>query len=80
MPSERVFRTLDGMLGSELVQHSLPVLGIVPDEFLQHGLLDGVLRAFAAFARPVPQADQAFGLPTVKSVVNRDAKHGENSH
>ena len=46
------------MLGSELVQHSLPVLGIVPDEFLQHGLLDGDQRAFAAFARPVPQAEK----------------------
>ena len=48
MPSERVFRTLDGVLGSEFVRHGLPVLGIIPDEFFQHGLLDGGQRAFAA--------------------------------
>ena len=80
MPSERVFRTLDGMLGGEFVQHGLQVLGIIPDQFFEHGLRDGGQCAFAAFARPVPQAGQAFGLPAVKPVVEgRAVKFSCNS-
>ena len=79
MPSERVFRTLDGVAGGEFVAHRVQILWVVPDQVVHHGRGKGGQFAFATFAGLVSQTGLALALPTVKPVINRDAANRKNT-
>ena len=80
MPSERVFRTLDGVVGGDDLRDGAQVLGVGFHEAFEHGPGNGGQGALASLAGLVAQAGLAGGLPAVEPMVNRDAAHRKDDH